>query len=381
MDGDRSTATTGRVPPLRTRPHHRPRWLTVLAWSVRGTLLAAVLTVALSVWLMTDMPGDTFRGPLPPLTSAQATLRDELRRDVEHLAGTIGERNYLTPTAYAAAADYIAGELTACLGAGATSAPAASPMSAPAERPGPHYSEQTFEAQRQTFRNLILEIPGTARPDEILVIGAHYDSADECPAANDNGSGVAALLALARRFCAAPPPARTLRFVAFANEEPPFFQTARMGSLVYAKACRERGDHIVGMLALETMGYFVDAPGSQMYPAPFSLLYPKTGNFIAFVGNFGSRQFIYDVVGRFRAHAKFPSEGGAVPGQIQGIGWSDHWSFWQIGVPALMITDTAPFRYPHYHLASDTPDKIDYERFARVVEGLQAVIDELAAEP
>lgn len=379
MDSARPTPSPAHPAPLRRR---QPRWLMVLAWSVRGTLLAAALTVALAVWLMTDMPGDTFRGPLPALTEAQAALRDELRRDVEYLAGTIGERNYLTPAAYAAAADYIAAELAALVpGDPTASAPATRASSATPSIHGPRLTTHTYDAMRRTFRNLGLEIPGTSRPAEILVIGAHYDSAYECPAANDNGSGVAALLALARRFSAAPPPARTLRFVAFANEEPPFFQTPHMGSHVYAQGCRARGEHIVGMLALETMGYYIDAPGSQLYPAPFNLLYPKTGNFIAFVGNFGSRQFTYDVVGRFRAHAQFPSEGGALPGQIQGIGWSDHWSFWQIGVPALMVTDTAPFRYPHYHMASDTPDKLDYERFARVVEGLQAVIADLVAEP
>jgi hypothetical protein len=107
-------------------------------------------------------------------------------------------------------------------------------------------------------------------------------------------------------------------------------------------------------------------------------VYPATGNFIAFVGNYGSRRLVRQVVGSFRRQAEFPSEGGAVPGFLPGIGWSDHWSFWQEGYPALMVTDTAPFRYPHYHRVTDTPDKLDYDRTARVVSGLEAVVRELA---
>jgi len=132
------------------------------------------------------------------------------------------------------------------------------------------------------------------------------------------------------------------------------------------------------MLSIETIGYFSDRAESQSYPFPFSLFYPSTGNFIGFVGNVASRDLVRRVVGRFRRSAKFPSEGAAVPGSMPGIGWSDHWAFWEQGYPGVMVTDTAPFRYPHYHTAADTPDKIDYARMARVVAGLEAVVAELA---
>jgi hypothetical protein len=153
-----------------------------------------------------------------------------------------------------------------------------------------------------------------------------------------------------------------------------------MGSWVYARRCRERGENIVGMLSLETIGYYSDASGSQAYPiAPIGWLYPDTANFIAFVGNYRSRHLVRSSIRSFRDNAEFPSEGAALPGWIEGVGWSDHWAFWQEGYSALMVTDTALYRYPHYHRVSDTPDKLDYERMARVVEGVQAVIAHLAS--
>jgi Zn-dependent M28 family amino/carboxypeptidase len=173
-------------------------------------------------------------------------------------------------------------------------------------------------------------------------------------------------------------PERTLRFVAFVNEEPPFFQTEGMGSTVYAKRCRDRGEKVVAMLSLETIGYYSDDEGSQKYPFPLGLFYPSRGNFIAFVGNTSNARLVRRCIKTFRAKVRFPSEGGAVPGSLPGIGWSDHWSFWEAGYPAIEITDTAPFRYPHYHEETDTPDKLDYERMARVVNGLEEVILDLA---
>ena len=151
-----------------------------------------------------------------------------------------------------------------------------------------------------------------------------------------------------------------------------------MGSWVYAKECRKQNEKIVSMLSLETIGYYSEKEGSQSYPRPFGWFYPSMGNFISFVGNVKSRSLVRAVVGSFRRLAQFPSEAGAVPGFVPGVGWSDHWSFWQEGYPAIMVTDTAPFRYPHYHQATDTPDKVDYERMARVMTGLTRTIREMA---
>jgi hypothetical protein len=153
-----------------------------------------------------------------------------------------------------------------------------------------------------------------------------------------------------------------------------------MGSLVYARACRDRGDRITAMVSLETIGFYCDDSGCQDYPIPFGLCYPSTGNFVTFVGNLGSRSLVRDAIEVFRATTRFPSEGGALPGWIPGVGWSDHWSFWKAGYDAIMVTDTAPFRYPHYHTKEDTADKIDYERMARVVVGIERVLRHLAGE-
>ncbi|MFH1024815.1 MAG: M28 family peptidase [Planctomycetota bacterium] len=306
-------------------------------------------------FFMLRMPGKSHTGPLPPVT-AKVTLAESLRKDVTTLATDIGERNVERLKAYHRAADFIENELRAA---------------------GYAPRRQEFQAAGKTCANIEAEIPGGGRAKEIIIVGAHYDTAVGTPGANDNASGVAGLLALARAF-RGKTPARTIRFVAFANEEPPHFWTEEMGSVVYARRCRERGETITGMLALETIGFYTDAPKSQRYPSPLNLIYPSTGNFIAFVGNMKSGKLVRRSIATFRSHTHFPSEGAAVPGIIPGVGWSDHWSFWKEGYPALMVTDTAPFRYPHYHEATDTPEKLDYDRMARVVTGLKTVIEDLA---
>ncbi len=209
-----------------------------------------------------------------------------------------------------------------------------------------------------------------------MVVGAHYDALPGTPGADDNASGVAAMLALAG-FLADEEHLRTLRLVAFVNEEPPFFHNGMMGSEVHARRSREGGDDIVAMLSLETIGYYDDDDDTQRYPPPLSAFYPSRGNFIAFVGNLGSMALNRAAVTSFRAHSDFPAESASLPGWIQGVGWSDHRSFWRSGYPGVMVTDTAPFRNPHYHQATDTPGKLDFGRFAEVVRGVKGVVTEL----
>lgn len=315
-----------------------------------------VLAYALMVWLpRIRMPGRSFSGPLPALTREDTALRDELRVDVDMLAETIGERNVSRFAGLRQAAAYIRDSLTAA-----------------------RFEVKTdpFLVDGKECENLEVEIRGRARPDEIVIVGGHYDSVAGSPGANDNATGAAAVLALARRFRHRPVN-RTLRFVAFVNEEPPYSYTDVMGSVHYAKRCRLRGENIVAMFSLETLGYYADAPNSQTYPFPIGWFYPSTANFIAFVGNVQSESLVRESVGIFRKDARFPSEGGAIPDSVAGVGWSDHWSFWQQGYPAVMVTDTALYRYPHYHTAQDTPDKVDYDRLARVVAGLERVITQL----
>ena len=276
---------------------------------------------------------------------------DELRRHVETLAGTIGERNVWTYAALNRAAEYIEQQFAGS---------------------GYRTSRQTYDVSRLPVSNIEASLIGTRVPDEIVVLGAHYDTVGGCPGANDNGTGIAALLELARRF-ASRPRARTIRFVAFVNEEPPFFQTPQMGSHVYAAAAQARADRITAMLSLETMGYYSTERGSQQYPEPLRAKYPDVGDFIVLVGNMESEALLLESRVAFEAVTTFPVQALAGPAELPGVGWSDHWSFWQAGYPALMVTDTAPFRYPWYHTAHDTPDKIDYKRFAAVVDGLEAV--------
>ncbi len=322
-----------------------------------GWAASLVLLLTGGVFYMTDMPGDSHAGVLPPLTAEERVLRERLMRHVAVLAGEIGERNVWHHAALEAASAYVTETF---------------------REPGYTVSAQAYVAEGKVVRNLEVEITGTTLPHEIVLIGAHYDSVRGSPGANDNASGVAALLEIAR-LLAGKALARSVRFVAFTNEEPPFFYSADMGSRVYARRAREQGDNIVAMLALETIGYYDDTEGSQHYPNPvYSLLYPDTGNFVAFIGNLSSRNLLRHCLQSFRRETDFPSEGIAAPGWLGGIHWSDHWSFWQEGYPALMVTDTALFRYPHYHAGSDMPDKIDYQRLARLTAGLARVTAELA---
>src|SRR5215207_8396426 len=216
------------------------------------------------------------------MSSAHAS---QLYAHVEMLAETIGERNLWTYASLRRAADYVTATL---------------------EANGLHPEHQTFEVSRLPITNISAEIRGRSS-DEILVVGAHYDTVSNCPGANDNGTGVAALLELSRRVRDRPL-ARTLRFVAFVNEEPPFFQTGQMGSLVYANAARARGDRISGMLSLETMGYYSDQTGSQHYPAPLDAAHPETGNFIGFVSNLQSEAFLRQAAAAFRTRPHAPLE-------------------------------------------------------------------------
>ncbi len=303
---------------------------------------------------MVSMPGSSYEGPA---ATPDAQLEAQLRADVTQLAEGFGERNvFNAPEALERTAAWLTSRLTS---------------------QGYVVKEEAFMVGERTVKNLIVEKAGSRLASELIVIGAHYDTAHGTPGADDNGSGVAAALALAEDTSKRKP-ARTVRFVFFTNEEPPFFRTAGMGSEVNAKATRARGDDVKAMLALETMGYFTDAPDSQHYPWPFSAAYPSTGHFIAFVGDTESRELTRQCVRVFRENAKLPSEGASIPAFVEGADWSDHGPFWRQNYRALMITDTAPFRNPNYHEANDLPARVDFRRLALTTEGLFAVIDSLA---
>lgn len=294
---------------------------------------------------------------MPRRAAVSVSLASRLRRHVERLAGEIGERHVLRPAALHAAERYVAEALRAL---------------------GYEVRRQSYEAQGVDCANLEVAIEGTTRAAGIVLAGAHYDTVPGSPGADDNASGVAAILELAR-LLRGTAPARTIRLVAFVNEEPPFFFWGEMGSKVYAKAARARGDDIRVMLSLEMLGCYSDEPGSQGYPPLLKHFYPAAGNYIAFVSNLRSRRALRNVVDAFRAASDFPAEKLAAPAVVPGIAWSDQLSFWRAGYPAAMVTDTAFHRYRHYHQPTDTPEKLDYERMARVVEGLAGTLESLAS--
>ncbi len=304
------------------------------------------------------MPGKSYRGGLAPLDSEQSALAGRLRVHVEALAEEIGQRNILSHGSLNLTAAYISTSLKSM---------------------GYEVNLLPYDAEGIEANNIEAVLEGTGMADEVVVAGAHYDTAPGTRGANDNASGVAGVLELGRMM-AGKPLKRTVRFVLFANEEPPYFQTDLMGSFVYALSLREKDVNVVAMLSLETIGFYSNEPGSQQYPFPFSLLYPNTGNFIGFVSTTESRTLVRKALGIFRRDTDFPSEGAAIPPMFPGADWSDHWAFMVNGYKGIMITDTAPYRYAHYHTSDDTPDKLDYPRMARVVTGIRDVVNALANE-
>jgi Zn-dependent M28 family amino/carboxypeptidase len=285
-------------------------------------------------------------------------LTHRLQMHVERLAGDIGERNVFAPEALQRAAVYIEDEWGTM---------------------GYDVERLEYDVSGIRCANLVTTRKGSARSSEILLLGAHYDSVIGSPGANDNASGVAALLEIARMFHAVEP-MLTVRFVAFVNEEPPFFWTHKQGSMVYAEAARRRGDDIRLMASLETIGCYSDQPGSQSYPPLFRLFYPNRGNFIGIVSDFGSRPAMQRLAEAFRAQSDFPLQAVSTFRFIPGVSWSDHRSFWRHGYPAVMVTDTAFYRYRHYHTPTDTADKLAFPKLAQVTLGLFEAVAVLARE-
>ncbi|MES3023302.1 MAG: M20/M25/M40 family metallo-hydrolase [Pseudomonadota bacterium] len=318
-------------------------------------LVAVIATAATALSGMLRMPGKSFSAPLPQVTSMQADLAERMRRHVTSIASV--EHNTRTPDKLDEAARYIETMLASA-----------------------HYTvqQQRYVARGHHVRNIEVSIsnaaPGKA-PARIFIIGAHYDSAPGAPGANDNGSGTAAVIELARLLKDTPLAEGTeVKFVFFVNEEPPYFNTGDMGSRRHAERLRRQGLNVEAALIVETIGYYSDEKGSQQYPPGIGAAFPDAGNFIAFVGTLESAELIRRTLGAFRSSTQFPSEGLAAPAFVEGVTFSDHSSYARAGYPALMITDTAFLRYPYYHTAQDTPDKLDYENMARVVTGLSKAI-------
>lgn len=318
-------------------------------------LVSISILIAVLVFYGVNMPGESIQGNLPELNEDEILTKEKLSTHVYALAEEIGERHYGQRDALDKAAEYIEKSF---LDMGLN------PVSE-------IYSDKLY-------RNIVVNIYGRQRRDEIIIIGAHYDTVWLSPGADDNASGVAALLEIARGLRQQRFP-KTIRFVAFANEEWPFFGRDNMGSRVSAKHSYDRNEIISGMISLEMLGYYSSESNSQVYPKPLSYFYPHQANFIAFVSNFSSRDLLHDVIREFRNSNRFPSEGLISPQfLVPDIRRSDNSSFWSYGYPAIMVTDTSNYRNRKYHTVGDLHRTLDYESMARVVVGLRQTIVTLA---
>lgn len=312
--------------------------------------------VAWCTWMPGAGPPD---GAPPSFTPARTEgLGGRLEAHVTRLAGEIGERNVWRPRALEAAADYIHSGFSVH---------------------GYNVAQQVLAIEGIAVSNLEAVRRGTDPAAPVIVLGAHYDTVAGSPGADDNASGVAAVLEIAGLLAELETPLRrSVHLVAFTCEEPPFFRTPQMGSYVYARSLRERGIEVEAMISLEMLGYFRDEKGSQALPPGIGWRYPNRGNFVAFVGDLGSRGDVLRALRAFRASTPFPAEGIAAPALVAGIDFSDHLSFWNHGYPGIMTTDTAFLRNPHYHGASDLPATLDYGRMAEVTAGLAGAAARLA---
>ncbi len=280
---------------------------------------------------------------------------DYLRQVVARLAREIGVRTFQDLERLEETATYISDQFTSF---------------------GFQVERQPFVFDGNTYHNIIAELKGGASQETLLIVGAHYDSVRTTPGADDNASGVAGLLGLARELANARME-RTIRFVAFALEEWPVYRSSNMASYHYAKSLTEKNARVEGMICLEMIGFFCDREGCQHYPFPFmGLKFPKTGHYIAMVGNMRSKAFTERIARSFKKATDLPLITLNAPAIMIGIDFSDHWSFGKFGYQALMVTDTAFYRNPHYHAPTDLPETLDFERMAKVVEGLVAALRE-----
>lgn len=316
---------------------------------VLGCLLALLLLVLAAVGVAVGVAMQPFVMPIastPPAVDAR-----QLEKHVRYLSEDLHPRNHANLENLEKAALYIQRSL---------------------EASGARVSTQEVMVQGTPYRNVIARFGPPTGP--VLVIGAHYDSHDHTPGADDNASGVAGLLELAR-LLGRSPPTRAVELVAYTLEEWPHFRTENMGSAWHARSMKAANREVELMLSLEMIGYFSDEPGSQRFPFPvFGWLYPDKGNFIALVGKLEHFGLMRKAKAAMAGATTLPVRSiNAPPTTLQGIDFSDHRNYWKEGMAAIMVTDTAFLRNPHYHRAEDTAEKLDYARMGKVVQGVFAV--------
>ncbi len=300
------------------------------------------------------LPSKSYRGI--QLNETEKDLRDYMRTVVNQMSDKIGIRNYQYYDNLEKAKKYISNEF---------------------EQLGYVVKYQSYSIGGQRFDNIIAS-RSTSFDSKPLIIGAHYDSCFN-PGADDNGSGIAGILGLAKLFSNTPV-VKKLIFVAFVNEEPPFFHTQSMGSRVYNRELKAKEIDIEGAIILEMIGYYSESLFSQKYLPLLGPFYPNKGNFIGVVGDFNSAYLVKNLKREFRKNTAFPIRTIVAPGSIPGINFSDNWSFWQEGFPAVMITGTAYLRNPHYHKQSDLSDTLNYDYMTVVLYSLKNSIETLLTD-
>ncbi|MCB2376802.1 M28 family peptidase [Hymenobacter sp. BT635] len=291
-------------------------------------------------------------GPGPAVAAPATADTVRLRHHLVALTSTPEPRNYQHLASLNQAADYIRRELQAA---------------------GARLSEQPYQVQGNTYRNVI----GSFGPENSprLIIGAHYDVCGEQPGADDNGTGVAALLELARLLGQQNTLPYRIELVAYTLEEPPFFRTNSMGSYVHAKSLHDQQVAVKGMVALEMLGYYDDRKNSQDYPlAPLKLVYGSRGNYVTVAQKFGNGRFGRQFARRYKQTAALPVRRFKAPAWLPGIDFSDHLNYWQFDYPAVLLTDTAFYRNKHYHEPTDTLERLDMRRLGLAVDAVLAVV-------
>lgn len=331
----------------------------ILAWL--STLVVVLLSGACAV---VTQPLVT---PLP--ATAQRADPARLEADVRYLSETVYPRSFDQLARLNAAADYIRQSF---------------------QQSGGQVSEQPFSVEGEQYRNIIARYGPEQGP--VIVVGAHYDSFAEVgvasqsvkgygpdthtPGADDNASGVAGLLELAR-LLQQHPPRVGVELVAYSLEEPPFFRTDDMGSVHHARSLVASGRPVQAVVVLEMIGYFDEQPGSQDYPLSLlRYLYSERGNFIAVIGRGGDWSAVRRVKAALKSVNGLPVYSMNAPALVQGVDFSDHRSYWPHGIPAVMVTDSAFYRNKQYHQADDTADRLNYQRMAQVVQGIYTLLEQ-----
>ena len=316
--------------------------------------LAALL--GFSYWYMVKCEGSWEGVPLEAgMERELSAIENVLRADVSFLSETLGPRNPAHYASLTAAAEWISERW---------------------KSQGYEVKPQSFLVEGKECANLEIEIPGRRLPSEIVIVAAQYDTWPDSPGANNNASGVAVLLKLSDMLKEQRPD-RTLRLVAFTTQEPPYDNTESMGSLRYARRCKERDENIRVMLCMDAIGVYKEDPGTQKLPFPFSLFYPDRGNFLGFIADLGSRSYVLEATRGFKKGSSFPIEAGCAPRWVKGVTWSDHASFWKYGYRGIQITDTGAFRSSSHTTSDDTMEKINFNALARVTVGMYSSILEL----